>query len=184
MVWLAFHAVFGLCALTIAGLGCGAWIAKALTASIHPLERWGLSLLGGLGLFSLALFLIGQVSFTRGTITAALIVAVLMAIPSLLRVWPKTRQAPLTIPRKALLPASTVLIVLAVTAFSGLAEMTGDWNKDSVAYHLFGPRSGCATESSARCWTIRTPRFRKYRKHFSPCCSPPEEIALLIFPVG
>ena len=31
------------------------------------------------------------------------------------------------------------MIVLAVTAFSGLAEMTGDWNKDSVAYHLLGP---------------------------------------------
>lgn len=139
MAWHAVHAVFGLCALAIAGVGCGAWIANALPANLHPAERCGLSLLGGLGLFSLALYLVGQVSFTRTTIAAALIVAALLAIPPFWRAWGTFQQIPRSISRNIFVPSAVVFVVLSVTAIAGLAEMTGDWGKDSVSYHLLGP---------------------------------------------
>jgi hypothetical protein len=139
MVWLALQAVFALCALTMAALGCGYWIARALPASFHRAERWGLSLLGGLGLFSLALFLIGQVSFTRPTIAIALAAAALLAVRPLRMAWRDRERIPRHISGQVFLPCSIVFMVLTVTAICGLAEMTGDWNKDSVAYHLLGP---------------------------------------------
>lgn len=139
MAWLALHALFGLCALAVAGVGCGSWIANALPASFRPAERRGLSVLGGLGIFSLALFLIGQVSFTHWTIAVALIVAVLLAIRPLWLGWRKMERIPRAVHGKVFVPGSIVFMVLAVTAICGFAEMTGDWNKDSVAYHLLGP---------------------------------------------
>lgn len=139
MAWLALHALFGLCALAVAGFGCGSWIANALPASFHRAERRGLALLGGLGIFSLALFVIGQVSFTRWTITSALIVAVLLAVRPLWLGWRKMERIPRTTSGKIFLPRSIVFMVLVMTLICGFAEMTGDWNKDSVAYHLLGP---------------------------------------------
>jgi hypothetical protein len=139
MAWLALHAVLGLCALAVAGCGCGSWIANALPAGFHRAERRGLSLLGGLGIFSLALFLIGQMSFMRSTIAVALVAAATLAVRALWLGWRKMEQIPRTTSGKIVLPRSIVCVVLAVTAISGLAEMTGDWNKDSVAYHLLGP---------------------------------------------
>ncbi|MDP9339201.1 MAG: hypothetical protein M3P45_10065 [Acidobacteriota bacterium] len=139
MAWLALHAVFGLCAVTVAGFGCGSWIADALPDSFHRAERCGLSLLGGLGLFSLALFLIGQVSFTRGTIAAALTVAALLAVRPLHFAWRKIERISRTIAGNISVAGSIVFLVLAITAISGIAEMTGDWGKDSVSYHLLGP---------------------------------------------
>jgi hypothetical protein len=139
MAWPALHAVFGLCALAIAGLGCGAWIANQLPPSFRTAERWSLSLLGGLGLFSLALFLIGQASFTRTSIAVALAVAALLAVRPLRVAWREKQRIPRAISARIFLPCSIVFMVLTITAISGLAEMTGDWNKDSVAYHLLGP---------------------------------------------
>jgi hypothetical protein len=74
MALLALQALLGLLALLAAGFGCGAWIGKALPEGTSRAERFAFSMLGGLGLFSLALFLIGQLFFTRTTIASALIV--------------------------------------------------------------------------------------------------------------
>ena len=41
--------------------------------------------------------------------------------------------------RDEFLPGLIVLVVLALTAVAGTAEITGDWNQDAVAYHLLGP---------------------------------------------
>ena len=139
MVWIALHSVFGLSALAVAGLGCGSLIANHLPATFHTVERWGLSLLGGLGVFSLALFLIGQATFTRRAIAIALLIAALLAIRPLRAAWLNRDQVPRHISAKVFVPSCIVCMVLVVTALGGLAEMTGDWNKDSVAYHLLGP---------------------------------------------
>lgn len=139
MLWLALRALFGVVMLTLAGFGCGAWIANVLPATCNRIERVGISLLGGLGIFSLALFLIGQISFSRPIILVALGAAVLLSVQPLRRAWKNLNLAPPIIPRDAFLPAAIVFIVLALTAVAATAEITGDWNQDAVAYHLLGP---------------------------------------------
>lgn len=139
MAWLALKALLGVLALSIAGFGCGAWIATALAPAFHRAERIGIALLGGLGLFSLALFLIGQISFTPTTIIAAVLASAMLAIRPL---WSLRRN--LSLPcangKEVLLPGLVVLLALMITAIAGAAEITGDWNKDTVAYHLLGPK--------------------------------------------
>jgi hypothetical protein len=38
------------------------------------------------------------------------------------------------------LPGLIIAFILLFTAISGLAEVTGDWGNDAVAYHLLGPK--------------------------------------------
>jgi hypothetical protein len=139
MLWLALRALFGVVMLVLAGLGCGAWIANVLPATCNRIERLGISLLGGLGIFSLALFLIGQITFSTTTIVGALGAAVLLSVRPLRRALRNLRLIPQMIPRDAFIPCLIVLIVLVLTALAGTAEITGDWNVDAVAYHLLGP---------------------------------------------
>jgi hypothetical protein len=139
MLWLALRALFGVVMLALAGFGCGAWIANFLPATCNQIERVGISLLGGLGIFSLALFLIGQISFSRTTISAALGAAVLLSVRPLWRAGRNLSLALRMIPRDAFIPRLIVLLVLVLTAVAGTAEITGDWNVDAVAYHLLGP---------------------------------------------
>jgi hypothetical protein len=139
MLWLALRALFGVVMLALAGFGCGAWIEKFLPATCTRIERRGISLLGGLGIFSLALFLIGQISFSRTIIVAAIGAAVLLSVRPLWRTWRNLSLTPQLIPRDAFIPCLIVFIVLVLTAVAGTAEITGDWNVDAVAYHLLGP---------------------------------------------
>jgi hypothetical protein len=139
MLWPALRALFGVVMLALAGFGCGAWIANVLPATCNRIERLGISLLGGLGIFSLALFLIGQISFSRTIVVTALSAAVLLSVRPLWRARKNLSFTPQTIPRDAFLPGLIVLVVLILTAVSGTAEITGDWNVDAVAYHLLGP---------------------------------------------
>ena len=139
MLWLALRALFGVVMLVLAGFGSGAWIANVLPATCNRIERLGISLLGGLGIFSLALFLIGQITFSTTTIMAAVGAAVLLSVRSLRRAWRNLSLTSQTIPRDAFIPCLIVLIVLVLTALAGTAEITGDWNVDAVAYHLLGP---------------------------------------------
>jgi hypothetical protein len=139
MLWLALRALFGVVMLVLAGFGCGAWIANVLPASCNRIERLGISLLGGLGIFSLVLFLMGQISFSGTIIAAALGAAVLLSVRPLRRALRNLRLIPQMIPRDAFIPCLIVLVVLVLTAVAGTAEVTGDWNVDAVAYHLLGP---------------------------------------------
>jgi len=139
MLWLALKALFGVLMLALAGFSCGAWIANVLPASCNRVERSGISLLGGLGIFSLALFVIGQISFSRTIIEAALGAAVLLSVQPVWRAWRNLRLIPRMIPRDAYIACFIVLIVLVLTALAGTAEITGDWNQDAIAYHLLGP---------------------------------------------
>jgi hypothetical protein len=139
MLWLVLRALFGVVTLALAGFGCGAWIANFLPASCNRTERLGISLLGGLGIFSLALFLIGQISFSKTIIVAAGSVAVLLSVRPLWRAWRNLSLIPQIMPRDAFVPFLIVLVVLVLTAVAGTAQITGDWNQDAVAYHLLGP---------------------------------------------
>jgi hypothetical protein len=139
MLWLAVKPLFGVVMLVLAGFGCGAWIANFLPTTCNRIERVGISLLGGLGMFSLTLFLIGQISFSRTTIFAALGAAVLLSVRPLWRTCKNLRFVPQMIPRDAFIPCLIVFTVLVLTAAAGTAEITGDWNVDAVAYHLLGP---------------------------------------------
>src|SRR3984893_12784344 len=140
MSWLALRALFGLFTLVVAGFGSGAWVSTALPPGLNRAERIAIALLGGLGLFSVLLFLIGQASFTPATIVATLSAAVLLAIRPLWLAWRNLSTSPWTNHKAALLPGLVVLLVLTVTAIAGTAEITGDWNKDTDAYHLLGPK--------------------------------------------
>src|SRR6202030_3890503 len=139
MLWLALRALFGVVMLALAGFGCGTWIANFLPATCNRIERVGISLLGGLGIFSLALFLIGQISFSRTPIFAALGAAVLLSVRPFWRAGRNLSLALRMIPRDAFIPRLIVLLVLVLTAVAGTAEITGDWNVEAVAYHLLGP---------------------------------------------
>src|ERR1700732_1998942 len=112
MFWLALRALLGVGVLVLAGFGCGAWIANFLPASCNRIERLGISLLGGLGIFSLALFLIGQISFSRTIIVVAVSTAVLLSLRPLWRAWRNLSLLPQIIPREVFLPCLSVLIVL------------------------------------------------------------------------
>ena len=138
MLWLVIRASFGVVMLAIAGFGCGAWIANVLPTTCNRIERVGISLLGGLGIFSLTLFLIGQISFSQPIIVTTVGAAVLLSARPVWRALRNLKFAQMTT-RDAFIPCLIVLIVLVLTAVAGIAEITGDWNQDAVAYHLLGP---------------------------------------------
>ena len=139
MLFFALHATFGVLLLCAAGLGCGAWIGSCLPSTFTNLQRLAFSLLGGLGLLSLLLFLVGQLAFTRPIIFSITLVALLLAIRPLLRT---VREYPIAQSSQSLplLPTAVIAAILLVTAVAGLAQTTGDWNNDAVAYHFLGPR--------------------------------------------
>jgi Dolichyl-phosphate-mannose-protein mannosyltransferase len=139
MLWLVLRASFGVVMLGLAGFGCGAWITNVLPTTCNRIERVGISLLGGLGIFSLALFLIGQISFSRPIIVTAVVAAVLLSVRPAWRARRNLGFIQQMTTRDAFIPCLIVLIVLALTAVAGTAEITGDWYQGAVAYHLPGP---------------------------------------------
>jgi hypothetical protein len=55
--------------------------------------------------------------------------------------WRKVHPSAIRPGRKVARTAVWIVVcVLGVTAVGGLAEITGDWNDDAVAYHLLGPK--------------------------------------------
>ena len=139
MLWLALKSVFGLGVLSIASFGFGAWIAILLPSTFTRFERVTLAFLGGLGLLSSTLFLVGQVRFTRVSISVVLAGGILIATALFRRVFPGSIHvsALKSVPK---LPGLIIAFILLLTAISGLAEVTGDWGNDAVAYHLLGPK--------------------------------------------
>ncbi len=138
MLLASAAAIFGVSILTVAAFGAGFWVEKQLPASFAALERVVFQCLAGLGTLSLALFLIGQIAYTRSVIAAAVAVSVLLAIQPLRRLL----RAPTVSwkPQIDAIAAAVIVIVLLVTAVAGLAEITGDWENDAIAYHLLGPK--------------------------------------------
>lgn len=138
----AARAIFATIVLAIAAYGAGSGIEAFLPLSFRPADRVTCAWLGGLGLLGVGFFLTGQVAFTP-TIVAVLLT--LTALPAVWRIFTKIRSTGLTtaapkIFAPPVLPAAVVTFVLLVTAFAGVAEITGDWGHDAIAYHLLGPK--------------------------------------------
>src|SRR5215469_17631627 len=74
MLYLSLRAIIGLTLVTVAAIGAGAWIPWILPHNFRRFERAAFIVLGGFGLLSTALFLVGQVSFTRSSISSFLAV--------------------------------------------------------------------------------------------------------------
>lgn len=140
MLVVYLKAIFGVVLLTAAWFGIGSQISSLLPSTFNRLDRLAVGLSSGYGLFSLVLFIVGQFSFTRKTIaivTCVVIVASARAIVRFLRVALGSLESLRRTPKKQLVILG---LVLALTAVAGLNEITGDWNNDTVAYHLLGPK--------------------------------------------
>ena len=140
MGWLALKAILGLSIGTVAAFGAGAPIGILLPRGFRRFERIAFVLLGGFGILSTALFLVGQLSFVKRSILLILVVAIVLAIALFRRVIPREVSVSSDGPKIPKIPAMIIGSVLLFTAVSGLAEITGDWNSDTVAYHLLGPK--------------------------------------------
>jgi hypothetical protein len=92
MALLALKAFFALAVLIVAAYGAGSWIGKLLPDTFREFERAMFSLLGGLGILSSILFLVGQFSFTRLSIGLVLGLAAVLGAGGVFR-W-KAEYAP------------------------------------------------------------------------------------------
>ncbi len=139
MLWDIARLAFAASVIALAAFGAGHWLERLLPASFSRLDRLGCCWLGGYGLLSGVLFLIGQIAFTPLAISVVLAAGVLASIGPLVRA--RTAAAGL---RQSLdvrmIPAAIIALVLLLTAVAGLADITGDWGSDGVAYHLLGPK--------------------------------------------
>ena len=140
MIRLYFGAIIGLALVALAALGVGAWISGILPKGLRRFDRAAFSLLGGLGVLSTLLFLVGQVSFTRTSILLLVMPACVAGIFVVFRALPQLSAMKLAATRLPILPLALIILVLSLTALGGLAEVTGDWKSDTVSYHLLGPK--------------------------------------------
>src|SRR6476646_2210968 len=125
--------------LAVAALGAGSWIPSRLSLAFSRFDRIVFSWLGGAGLLSLILFLVGQWRFSWMSAGTILGIALLFAIKPLLLLFREFRSG-WRQHKFSALPTFIVFSVLCVTALGSLAEITGDWSIDAVVYHLLGPK--------------------------------------------
>jgi len=125
--------------LAVTAFGAGSWISPRLSPTFTKLDRLALSWLGGIGLLSLSLFIVGQWRFSRTTVGAVCLVALLFAVRPLVQLTGEIRNG-YREHRNLKAPALIVLPILFMIGFSSLAEITGDWSIDAVSYHLLGPK--------------------------------------------
>jgi hypothetical protein len=141
MLPAAALAIFATLALGIAGYGAGLWIGSVLPVRFSHADRVACSWLGGLGLLGVVLFLAGQAAFSLPIIifilSAAALPVVWAAFRKMLVPEARWREVLGGLP---VLPVIVLAYVLVVTAIGGLAEITGDWGHDAIAYHLLGPK--------------------------------------------
>jgi hypothetical protein len=125
--------------LAIAALGAGHWIPGCLSKAFSRFDRNVLGWLGGIGLLSLMVFLVGQWKFSSFTVGPILGIAFFLGIKPLLLLW---RQFCTGWSQFELSAVPTIIVasVLLLIAVGSLAEITGDWSIDAVVYHLLGPK--------------------------------------------
>ena len=140
MPLLALQAALGVLLLALAAAGAGCALFPRMGAQFRPWERLAFSFLGGWGVFSLALYLIGQFVFSRRMIVLATVGSAVLGTRFLWRIWRRGELPGPRLERRAFLPAVIVVFILVVTAVAGLAPVVGNWESDTVAYHLLGPK--------------------------------------------
>src|SRR5262249_50015286 len=93
MLVLVLRVTLTISVLAVAAFGAGSWISALLSPSFTKLDRLALSWLGGIGLLSLGLFLIGQWRFSRTVVGAVCLVALLFAVRPLLQLTGEIRKS-------------------------------------------------------------------------------------------
>ena len=132
-------AIFANMILVASALGFGRLLRPLFPEKSSEIDRFALTLLGGLGLLGTTLFCVGQFWFSRFAIVLVLLPGVLLSVgifPGALR---KCRTI-LAIGSPPILPLAIISSVLIVTAIGGFAEPIGDMNGDAIAYHYHGPK--------------------------------------------
>src|SRR5260370_34256913 len=139
MFWQSLGAVFAVSILGVAAFGAGRWLDKVLPDSFTRLDRFACCWIAGFGVLGTAFFLIGQIAFTPFTISLVLAAGVAAGIRPILRVR-KGSTLHLCKSDFPVLPGIIVGAILLLTGVAALADITGDWGSDAVAYHLLGPK--------------------------------------------
>src|SRR6267378_2798399 len=137
---LALKASFGVVFLSLAAFGAGTSIAKLMPVSFCRLDCAVYQLLGGFGILSLVLFLVGQIAFTRTLIATLLTIALLAGVKPLWHLRSEIASIFVSRSHVPTLPLVIVLLTLSLTAVVSLSEITGNYGNDAVAYHLLGPK--------------------------------------------
>jgi len=123
-----------------AAAGLGTFVPALLPYRFSRFDRIACAWVGGLGLFGVILFVIGQVSFSISCLVFVTIAAVLPALALVLSRLNRGLFIGVSRPRVPAIPAAVIVFVLLLTAVGGLAEITGDWGNDAISYHLEGPK--------------------------------------------
>jgi len=132
-------AIFANMILVASALGFGRLLRPLFPEKSSEIDRFALTLLGGLGLLGTTLFCVGQFWFSRFAIVLVLLPGVLLSVgifPGALR----KHRTLFTMGSPPILPLVVVSSVLIVTAIGGFAEPIGDMNSDAIAYHYHGPK--------------------------------------------
>src|SRR5882762_8884548 len=171
MILLALQAALGMLLLALAAAGAGFPPFRRLGSAFHPWERLAFCLLGGWGVFSLALYLIGQVLFSRWIIFVVTFGFAALGSRFLWGVWRHRELSGPWMEKRALLPAAIVIFLLLVTTIADLAPVVGDLGSDTVAYHLLGPkvwlRAGVIRPAADNCHTAFPKPPRRCMRPFS-----------------
>jgi hypothetical protein len=134
-----FRAILANVVLAVAALGYGSLLRRLLPRTSSPIDRLGLTLLGGLGLLGTLLFDVGQVWFSRTAILLVIvpgeILGVIFAVDAA-----RNRYKGATKSAVAILPAIVVAGVLLLTAVAGVARPVGGMGNDAISYHFLGPK--------------------------------------------
>jgi hypothetical protein len=139
MILLYAQAVAAVALLALSAAGLGRCIERILPRDSSQLDRIACSFAGGLGILGTVLFVAGQLTFTRAEIAAVLFIFAIWGVSPGLKIarYAASTWRSADVPKLA---AATIAFVLLITAFAGLAEITGDWGNDAIAYHLLGPK--------------------------------------------
>jgi len=132
-------AIFANIILVASALGFGSLLRPLFPEKFSEIDRFALTLLGGLGILGTALFCVGQFWFSRSAIILVLLAGVLISAGMFARALRKLRTV-FAIGTPPILPLAIVSSVLIVTAIGGFAEPIGDMNSDAIAYHYHGPK--------------------------------------------
>jgi Dolichyl-phosphate-mannose-protein mannosyltransferase len=135
-------AIFATVLLAAASCGAGVWLFRIYPASFSTLDRLALDFVGGFGILGTVLFIVGQFAYTFWSIMTILALSILAGALALVLRGSDGRRiawAP-RISKPPLVPTAAIAFVLSVTALGGLAEITGDFGNDAIAYHLLGPK--------------------------------------------